>query len=162
MGKYLVEDRQRSESKGKTKRQVSGFFLPFTFHSRPLCLSLPLHTVNGWTSVSSPGRYRVKWTAARCVLPGEAEFLLLISGESNNAVISGESSVPFVCPECPAGNPKECSLPWGWEARAGGAQHQPKQTHAKTRTNRQRTLPKSDVGLQNGIMALLFNALKFW
>lgn len=116
MGKYLVGSTQVREQKQNEK---AGFPLPplFIFYSLPSPCSLPLHIVNNRVSVSSPGRYRMKWTVAKCVHPVEVEFLLFTSGECNSAVISEENSVPFECPVCPVGIPEE--LPWGWEARAG-------------------------------------------
>lgn len=79
----------------RKKARVSSLLIFHSLHaSFPSC-----PTASDCPRVHSPGRYRVKWTAARGMLPAEVEFLLFVSGVSNNAISKG-GIVPFARPLC--------------------------------------------------------------
>lgn len=106
LGSVLISVQLRKVSGGKEtalrenhKMKVQVSFSLIIFHSL-LSLSLPLWTVNDPMSGRSPGRYTVGWMGARGMLPAEGKFLLFVSDDSNNAIISKEDTVPFACPVC--------------------------------------------------------------
>lgn len=79
--------------KNKMKAQVSFSLIFLSLHAS----SFSSPTVNDWTLVHTPGRYRARWTMGGCMLPAEVGFLLFVSGVSNNA-ISKDSTVPCARP----------------------------------------------------------------